>query len=103
MDEAADWLREHGERNRFTHFEDVRRIHEGPIFLTLRDADKHLKENHYHYSDDAHAFAMTAWRDPTIERLWQLLQEIDWDRCRRAPAEIIEDFERAVEDMMSQA
>ena len=100
LDEAADWLKENGERVRVTHFEDIKKIHSGPIFLTLRDADEHLRLNYYHYADDAHAYAMTAWRDPTIERLWKILQEIDWEKCRRAPATVNQEFDEAVQDMI---
>ena len=100
LDDVTCWLREQGERVRLTHFEDVRRINPGPIFLTHRDADNHLRLNDYHYTEDAHAYAMTAWRDPTIERLWKLLQEIDWDKCRRAPATVNQEFDEAVNDMI---
>lgn len=102
LEEAGIWLNEHGQDVRVTHYEDVHQINPGPMFLTLRDADDHLRKNDYHYEEDAHAFALTAWRDPTVERLWKLLQEIDWDKCRRAPAKINEDFENAVEEMISQ-
>ena len=102
LEDTEDWLNEHGEHVRVTHFEDVRKIRDSAIFLTLRDADEHLRNNYYHYAEDAQAYAMTAWRDPTIERLWKLLQEIDWDKCRKAPAEVNKDFEKAVEDMVNQ-
>lgn len=81
--DTAEWLNEHGERVHVTHFEDIRKIHSGPIFLTLRDAETHLKKNYYHYAEDASAYAMTAWRDPTIEKLYQILQETDWDSVRK--------------------
>lgn len=77
--EAVDWLSEHGQDVRIVHYEDEQRVNWGPLFLTHRDADRHLSKNDYHYAPDAHAFAMTAWRDPTIERLWRILQETDWN------------------------
>ena len=79
LDEAVDWLNEHGKDVRITHYEDMKQVNPGPLFLTHRDADEHLGKNYYHYSEDACAFAMTAWRDPTIEKLWKILQETDWD------------------------
>lgn len=47
-------------------------------FLTLEDCLKHLEENAHHYSEDACAFAMTAWRNPRFERLWHILTETKW-------------------------
>lgn len=101
--EAVPWLNDHGCDVRVTHFEDVHQINPGPIFLTLRDADEHLRLNYYHYEEDAHAYASTAWRDPTIERLWKILQEIDWEKCRRTPATVNQEFEDAVKDMIGKA
>ena len=39
------------------------------VFLTRDAAEQHLKDNHYHYSDWAHTYAMTAWRSPQYEEL----------------------------------
>lgn len=51
------------------------------MFLTHEAAQKHLKENQYHYSDIAHTYAETAWR--TIEEpLWNILQTIDWSKIK---------------------
>lgn len=37
------------------------------------------KENHYHYSEDAHTYCMVAWRSPEVEKLWKILRETKWD------------------------
>lgn len=49
------------------------------MFLTIAEAKQHLKLNHYHYTSRAHAYAMTAWRAPKVERLIKLLQMVDFD------------------------
>ncbi len=79
VDDVAEWLKEHDVDARASTYEDVGRVYPDTLFLTYRDACEHLKANYYHYSDDAYPYAMTAWRDPTCEKLWKILQEADWD------------------------
>ena len=81
MDEVAEWLNDHGVDARASTFEDVRINYPSTLFLTYEDACDHLRKNYYHYSENAHPYAMTAWRDPTCERLWKILQEVQWDAC----------------------
>lgn len=82
LEDAALWMNEHGMEVRATTYEDVRTINRGPMFLTYRDCCDHLRANYYHYSEDAHPYAMTAWRDPTIEKLYAILQEVDWNTLK---------------------
>lgn len=49
------------------------------MFLTKEEAKKHLELNHYHYTSNAHTYAMTAWRAPKVERLLKILKNFDWD------------------------
>lgn len=49
------------------------------MFLTNRSCKEHIKANYYHYSGDAHSYAMTAWRSPEVEKLFKILEEVDWD------------------------
>lgn len=49
------------------------------MFLTEKEARKHLERNYYHYSEDAHTYCMVAWRSPEVEKLWKILQETKWD------------------------
>lgn len=53
------------------------------MFLTNRSCKRHIELNHYHYSADAHSYAMTAWRSPEVEHLWKILDVIDWKTMRR--------------------
>lgn len=50
------------------------------MFLTYKSCKEHINLNHYHYSNDAHPYAMTAWCSPEIEKLFKIIQEIDWDK-----------------------
>lgn len=49
------------------------------LFLTRSAAEQHLAHNAHHYSKNAITYAMTAWRSPDVERLFWLLQNIDFD------------------------
>lgn len=55
----------------------VRRIASDTFFMTLREAKEHIERNRHHYRAPQ-AYAMTAWRSPQVEKLWKLLQEVDW-------------------------
>lgn len=48
------------------------------FFLTQKAAQEHLRLNYYHYSKNAHTYAMTIWRSQE-ELLFKLLKEIDFD------------------------
>lgn len=45
-------------------------------FLTKKAAQKHLQENSYHYTKDAHTYAMTAWRNPEFEYTIEILKHL---------------------------
>lgn len=49
------------------------------MFLTHAEAAEHLKANYYHYTKDAHTYAMTAWRSFQVRDLLRLLRAIDFD------------------------
>ncbi|QBP91542.1 hypothetical protein E1A90_09800 [Bacillus mycoides] len=51
----------------------------GPIFLTKEEAKEHIELNDYHYTDEVHTYAMTAWRAPKVERLLNILETFDWE------------------------
>ena len=50
------------------------------MFLTQKDAENHLIANYYHYSDDAHTYAMTSWRSNRVEKLIDILQSVDFGK-----------------------
>lgn len=78
-----EFVREH-----FEYFDEcpVKRegyIKEDTMFLTKADAVNHLKENAHHYTSDAHTYAMTAWRSPTIARLLNIIETFDWESIEK--------------------
>ena len=56
------------------------------MFLTHTAAIKHLKMNDYHYSDNAHTYAHTAWRSDE-EKLWDILSSVDFDSLLRSKSQ----------------
>ena len=56
----------------------VERFAPNTMFLTLREAQEHIEQNHYHYRNPR-PYAMTAWRSPQVEMLVEILQSVDWE------------------------
>lgn len=80
LNDIKNWLDEQGyDDYNVVSYKIVDKIYENTMFLTQIDAENHLRANHYHYSDDAHTYAMTAGRSPRVEKLIKLLQETDWN------------------------
>lgn len=50
------------------------------LCMTRKDAQMHLDKNGHHYTENAHTYAMTAWRCPRYEHLIHLLRGIDFER-----------------------
>lgn len=78
MEEVAEWLRDQGYDYRVANYRCVSKIYPNTMFLTQKAAEEHLKANDYHYSEDAHTYAMTSWRNSETEMLWKILQQVDW-------------------------
>lgn len=55
-------------------------IKEDTLFVTKKEAIKHLKQNSHHYNNTAHTFAMTAWRSPQVERLFKIIENTEWEK-----------------------
>ena len=49
------------------------------LFLTKRECEEHIKANSYHYNKP-HPYAMTAWRSPQVEKLFEILESTDWEK-----------------------
>lgn len=47
------------------------------IFMTRKEAERHLSLNHYHYAADAYVYYEHAFRSPDVERLWKFLRCLD--------------------------
>lgn len=78
LQEINGWLENQGYDYQIISYKIVPKIYENTMFLTQIDAENHLRANHYHYSEDAHTYAMTAWRDPRMDKLIEILQEVEW-------------------------
>lgn len=59
------------------YYKDVEKIVPDTMFLTKRECEEHIERNHYHYNKP-HSYAMTAWRSPQVERLYEILHNVDW-------------------------
>lgn len=55
-------------------------IKESTFFLTKRECKDHIKANYYHYNDTVHTYAMTAWRSPQVETLYEILENVDFSK-----------------------
>lgn len=78
-EDVADWLSENGfDEYCVIPYKWVDKIYENTMFLTEKDAAKHLKANDYHYDETAHTYAMTAWRSTVMEKLIKILQEVEF-------------------------
>ena len=48
-------------------------------FLTKKSAEEHLRLNAHHYSKEARAYALSAWRNPVYERLINIIKTTNWE------------------------
>lgn len=46
-------------------------------FLTMKSAEKHLKENSHHYDKTAHIYVSYAWKNEELERLLNIVEKFD--------------------------
>ena len=60
------------------YYRDKEEIVQDTMFLTLRECKEHIKTNHYNYKNP-YPYAMTAWRSPQVSRLYEILEDTDWD------------------------
>lgn len=80
LQEVCEFLKDKGEDEaEIVGYRKVEKIYENTMFLTNRECKAHIKSNYYHYPEDAHSYAMTAWRAPEVSRLWEILDKINWD------------------------
>lgn len=55
----------------------VEKIVRDRMFITRDDAINHFKTNRYHYGEDAHIYALTAYRSYHYDKLINILKEIN--------------------------
>jgi len=84
---ALEWIQKYRDEDAYIiptkreHF-----VRENTMFLTKAEAKRHIELNHYHYTPEAHTYAMTAWRAPKVERLLKILHGFDFERFRGVAA-----------------
>lgn len=77
---ALEWIQDYVDSNAYLiPEEEVHFIRENTMFLTKEEARRHIEGNRHNYSSKAHTYAMTAWRAPKVERLLNILMNMDWD------------------------
>lgn len=62
----------------YTFYMNTKEIKSSTMFITLKDCKDHLASNYYHYDESAHPYAMTAWRSPSVERLYEIIKKTDF-------------------------
>lgn len=76
---TLEWAQEHDDKNIEIAYEiRIPYIVPNTLFITKKECLEHIRTNHYHYTGDAHSYAMTAWRSPSVRRLWQVIEGVDW-------------------------
>lgn len=83
MEDVRDFLNGFNDKYITINYEKADKIYPDTMFLTQKEAENHLRANDYHYSKDAHTYAMTAWRSPDVEKLWKILREVDWENVAK--------------------
>lgn len=77
---VLDWAKENDDEDAyFVHERRESFIVPNTMFLVKEEAKKHLQLNKHHYTEDAHTYAMTAWRSPSVGALFNILETFDWD------------------------
>lgn len=52
------------------------------MFITKKEAKEHIVRNSHHYTSKAHTYAMSALRSPSVAKLWDILENFDWDSIK---------------------
>lgn len=82
-----EWIEENCKEATICYEKEEGVIKQNTMFLTKQEAKDHLEANSHHYSDQAHTYAMTAWRAPKVARLLNILETFDWDTLVKAQGE----------------
>lgn len=79
-----EWCKRNDRDDAFL-FEEIEEAFIAPntFFITKEEAQNHIKANKHHYTNRAHTYAMTAWRSPVVEKLWDILENTNWDKIKK--------------------
>jgi hypothetical protein len=79
--EIQDFLDKYNEgKYNVGYYRIVEKIMPNTFFLTLRECKEHIKANKHHYNNTVHTYAMTAWRSPQVAKLYEIIENTDWDK-----------------------
>lgn len=59
--------------------EEVDYIVENTFFITKAEAQQYLENNRHNLTSKAHTYGMSALRAPKVQRLWSILENLNWD------------------------
>lgn len=77
---VQSWINEHLDYEiRFYYENHEPYIVPDTFFITKSEAKKYIEMNKHNLTSKAHTYAMTALRSPVVERLWNVLENFDWD------------------------
>lgn len=84
VDDMLEWITQYYDKHAYLCFtrEEAFKAPD-TFFLTKQEARDHIKSNNYHYSSKAHTYAMTAWRAPKVEKLYDILMNADFDTIEK--------------------
>ena len=83
VDEMVNYLRnECGCDIYISRYKNKTEIVQNTMFLTLEECKKHIEQNYYHYNEPR-PYAMTAWRSPEVQRLYEIIRNTDWEKERK--------------------
>lgn len=79
--DIVDWVEAY-EQDEFTLFSEAEiAVNVSNTFFLTKEACKlHIDQNQHHYTKKAHTYAMTAWRSPEVAKVWDILENFDWDK-----------------------
>lgn len=81
MEELADYMvteLEYDDGLYCVNYREEYEIKEDTMFLTLEECKNHIECNRHHYKNPQ-SYAMTAWRSPQVKKLFEILENTNWD------------------------
>ncbi|MGB7594478.1 MAG: hypothetical protein WBL80_02825 [Erysipelotrichaceae bacterium] len=84
LEELVDFLNEHdpdnGSRYDLRNYKIVENVLQpNTFFLTKKACKQHIEANKHHYNGSVHSYAMTAWRSAQVERLYEILENVNFN------------------------
>lgn len=76
--DAADFLDQVNLDYQYRWYADRPKLVRGPIFLTRKAAQEYCDRYGYNHNNPR-PYAMTAYRSPEIEMLWNIIEKTDWN------------------------